>query len=98
MCIAFLEVPYTPCIWSEDSFLQNPAEFPLSAAFQLDEVLNLLIRAELRRLIKIIGWPCILFCKQSRRRERSFAIHPNVDRNKRKCRREVPERKYPGGG
>ena len=94
MRVTFLEVPYPPRVGGEDFFLQDSAEFLFPAAFQFDEVLNLLIRAELCRLIEAARRPCILFREHARGGERSFAIHLQVDRNERKCCREVPQRKH----
>ncbi len=89
MRIPLLEMPDAPHIKRVNLVLQDPAEFRLPAAFQLDEVLSLLVAGKLRRLIKTAWRPAPLFRKAARCGESTIAIHPHIDGNERKSSREV---------
>src|SRR5205814_1404703 len=89
--IALFEVPHLPRVWREESLFEDASELRLAAAFELDEVLHFLVGAELRRLIPAGGRPCALLRQRAPRAERVLAIHLQIDRDERECRREVLE-------
>src|SRR5262249_530608 len=79
MRIALFEKADPPCVRSEDLLSQNSAQFRLTTTFKLDEVLNLLVRAELSGLVEALRGPCILRRKRPRHLQCIRAIHPKVD-------------------
>src|SRR5262249_16088712 len=89
--VALFVVTNAPRVRREDPLFEDPAQFRLAAALEFYEVLNLLVRAEFRRLIESFRRPGVLLCKRASHEEGARSIHSDINGDKRECRRKILE-------
>lgn len=77
--VALLKVADAPRVQREDLVFQNPPELRLDSAFELDEVLRLLVAGKLRRLIPSRGRPAVLLRQSACIGDRGIAVHADVE-------------------